>query len=120
MRFLGERHDIGDCLSDGHLFALSSVTEGIPVALLEALAMGLTPIVSDVGGMPEVVRRAEVGAVVPPRDVAQFAAALVSHASARSRWPAWAAAARAAFERDYTISRMCADYDALLSRCLSG
>ena len=119
VRFLGERDDIGDCLSDCHLFALSSLTEGIPVALLEALAMGLTPIVSDVGGMPEVVRRAEVGTVVPPRDVAQFAAALVSHASARDRWPARAATARAAFERHFTIARMCTDYDALLRQCLA-
>jgi glycosyltransferase involved in cell wall biosynthesis len=119
VRFLGERDDIGDCLSDAHVFVLSSVTEGLPVALLEALAMGLTPIVSDVGGMPEVVRQAGVGTVFPPADVAGLAAALVDHAAARERWPAWADAARSAFERHYTISRMCTDYDRLLSRCLA-
>ena len=119
VRFLGERDDIGDCLSDAHLFVLSSVTEGLPVALLEALAMGLAPIVSDVGGMPEVVRQAGVGSVFPAGDVGRLAAALVDHAVARDRWPAWAASARSAFERHYTISRMCTDYDALLRRCLA-
>jgi glycosyltransferase involved in cell wall biosynthesis len=119
VQFLGERDDIGDCLSDAHAFVLSSVTEGLPVALLEALAMGLTPIVSDVGGMPEVVGQAGVGTVFPAGDVARLGAALVDLATARDRWPAWAAAARSAFERHYTISRMCTDYDALLSRCVS-
>jgi len=117
--FLGERSDIGDCLSDAHVFALSSVTEGLPVALLEALAMGLTPVVSDVGGMPEVVRQVGVGAVVTPGDVDGFARALVTCASTREHWAADAAAARMAFERHYTIARMCDDYDALLRRCLA-
>ncbi len=119
MTFLGERSDVGDCLSDAHVFVLSSVTEGLPVALLEALAMGLTPIVSDVGGMPEVVQQAGVGAVVPPGDVDGFARALVDYASAADSRATSAAAARAAFERHYTIARMCADYDALLRQCLA-
>jgi glycosyltransferase involved in cell wall biosynthesis len=119
VRFLGERQDIGDCLSDAHAFVLSSVTEGLPLALLEALAMGLVPIVTDVGGMPDVVRQAGVGAVVPPRDVATLAAALVQHASARHRWPAWAVSARSAFEHHFTIGRMCAEYDELLCGCVS-
>lgn len=119
VRFLGERDDIGDCLNDAHVFALSSVTEGLPVALLEALAMGLAPIVSDVGGMPEVVERAGVGTVFPAGDVARLADALVSHASARDRWPERAALARSAFDRHFTIARMCSDYDTLLRRCLT-
>lgn len=117
--FLGERSDIGDCLSDAHVFALSSVTEGLPVALLEALAIGLTPIVTDVGGMPEVVARAGVGTVVPPGDAGRMAQALVDVAAARDRWAEWAATARAAFESHYTIARMCADYDALMRQCLA-
>jgi glycosyltransferase involved in cell wall biosynthesis len=119
VRFLGERNDVGDCLSDAHLFVLSSVTEGLPVALLEALAMGLTPIVTDVGGMPEVVRQAGVGAVVPPRNAEALASELVRHAMARERWPAWAERARSAFARHFTIGRMCADYDNLVSQCRS-
>ena len=117
--FLGEREDVGDCLGDGHAFALSSVTEGLPVALLEALAAGLTPIVSDVGGMPEVVQRAGVGSVVPAGDPGALAAALVRHARSRDRWPAWGETARGAFARHFTIERMCADYDALLSQCVA-
>jgi glycosyltransferase involved in cell wall biosynthesis len=98
---------------------LSSVTEGLPLALLEALAMGLTPIVTDVGGMPEVVRQAGVGAVVPPRNVKALASEIVRHASARERWPAWAERARSAFARHFTVGRMTADYDRLVSQCRS-
>ncbi len=116
--FLGERADIGDCLSDAHVFVLSSVTEGLPVAMLEALAMGLTPIVSAVGGMPEVVRQAGVGAVFPAGDHAALAAALVTHARASDRWSEWATTARDAFARHFTIARMCADYDALIQQCV--
>lgn len=115
VRFLGERSDIGDCLGDAHLFVLSSVTEGLPLALLEALAMGLTPIVTDVGGMPEVIRQAGVGAIVPPRNAEALAAELVRHADARESWEDWGARARAAFARHFTVERMTAEYDALVS-----
>jgi len=118
VQFLGERSDVGDCLNDGHVFALSSVTEGLPVALLEALALGLVPIVTDVGGMPDVVAQAGIGRVVPPRNPEAMAAALVELAAASGRWPEWADTAQRAYHQHYTIARMCADYGALMRHCL--
>ena len=51
------------------VFVMPSVKrEGLPKALLEAMATGVAPIVSAVGGMPEVVVDGECGLVVPPRD----------------------------------------------------
>lgn len=115
--FLGERADVGDCLADAHVFALSSVTEGLPVALLEGLAVGLVPVVTDVGGMPDVVAQAGVGRVVPPRDVPALAQALVDLAGDAGSRQRWAETARAAYQQHYTIARMCADYRELMLSC---
>ena len=56
--------------------ALSSNTEGQPIAPLEALACGRAVVATAVGGVPEVVREGETGWVVPPRDRAALASAL--------------------------------------------
>ena len=50
------------------VFVLSSLHEGISMSLLEALALGVSVVVTDVGGNPEVVRHGETGLLVPPQD----------------------------------------------------
>lgn len=57
-------------------FVLPSLAEGLPMALLEAMAMALPSVVSAVGAMPEVVRDRVEGRVVPPSDAAALAEAL--------------------------------------------
>jgi PEP-CTERM/exosortase A-associated glycosyltransferase len=57
-------------------FVLPSLAEGLPMALLEAMAMGLPAVVSAVGAMPEVVRQNVDGIVVPAEDPLALAAAL--------------------------------------------
>ena len=114
VQFLGEIHTVADALSDAHLFVLASQTEGVPLALLEGLAAGLVPIVTAVGGMPEVIRQAGVGAVVPPANVDALADALVTAVANRDRWSTWSEQATAAYHRHFTAVRMHADYDRLL------
>ena len=50
------------------VFLLSSLHEGISMSLLEALALGVPVVVTNVGGNPEVVRHGETGLLVPPQD----------------------------------------------------
>ena len=72
----GERADAIDLTAAADVFALSSDWEGLPLAILEALALG-TPVVSTrVGGIPDAVRHEETGLLVPPRDPEALAAAL--------------------------------------------
>lgn len=72
----GERADAIDITAAADVFALSSDWEGLPLAVLEALALG-TPVVStDVGGISDAVRDGETGLLVPPRDPEALAAAL--------------------------------------------
>ncbi|MCF8040451.1 MAG: glycosyltransferase [Desulfarculaceae bacterium] len=74
--FLGERSDVPRLLAACDLFALSSLTEGISMALLEAMAGGLPVAATAVGGTPELVIPNETGMLVPPSDPATLAQAM--------------------------------------------
>jgi glycosyltransferase involved in cell wall biosynthesis len=75
-RFLGERADVAGLLPAFDGFVLSSVVEGLPMALLEAAAAALPAVVTDVGGAREVVLDGRTGFVVRPSDPDALAAAL--------------------------------------------
>lgn len=62
-----------DALSQADLLLLPSYHEGLPVAVLEAMAYGLPVISTPVGGIPEAVDDGETGFLVPPGDVAALA-----------------------------------------------
>ena len=74
--FAGSRDDVFDLLPALDVFALSSRFEGLPIALLEAMATGIAPVTSSVGGIPEVITDGEDGLLVPPGDPAALASAL--------------------------------------------
>lgn len=77
VRFLGVRRDVPELMSAADGYVLSSAWEGMPVVLLEAGAAGLPIVATAVGGNGEVVREGETGFVVPPRDSAALAAAML-------------------------------------------
>jgi glycosyltransferase involved in cell wall biosynthesis len=66
--FAGFRTDAPRLAAAFDLFALSSTYEGLPIALIEAMALGRPAVVTAVGGTPEVVTDGEQGVLVPPRD----------------------------------------------------
>jgi glycosyltransferase involved in cell wall biosynthesis len=74
--WLGHRADIADILRDCHIACLPSYREGLPKALLEALAAGRPIVATDVPGCREAVRDGENGLLVPSRDPEALAAAL--------------------------------------------
>lgn len=76
VHFLGSRRDVPDLLQAMDIFVLPSYSEGLSLALLEAMAAGLPVIVSRVGGNPEVVTDGETGLLIPPRDAEALAQAL--------------------------------------------
>lgn len=78
VHFAGARGNVRDYLSAMDVFALSSVTEGLAMTLLEAMAAGLPVVATRVGGNPEVVVDGETGLLVPPRDPDALAAAIRS------------------------------------------
>ncbi len=74
--FAGERLDVDRWLPHFHLFALSSREEGIPNAVLEAMAAGRPVVATAAGGTPEVIEDGRNGRLVPPGDAEAMARAL--------------------------------------------
>jgi glycosyltransferase involved in cell wall biosynthesis len=76
VRLLGERNDVERLLPAFDVFVLSSREEGIPNALLEAMAAGRPAVATAVGGTPEVLSDPETGWLVPPGAPEALAVAL--------------------------------------------
>ena len=85
--FPGAREDVHDLIAAMDIFVLPSLSEGIPMAMLEAMALGKPVVASAVGGVPEVVQDQVNGRLVPPGDEQRLADACVQlardHASAQ-------------------------------------
>jgi glycosyltransferase involved in cell wall biosynthesis len=75
--FAGFRTDAHRLAAGVDVFALSSTYEGLPIALIEAMALGRPCVATRVGGIPEVVRDETQGVLVPPRDPGALARGLV-------------------------------------------
>lgn len=76
VHLLGVRADIPDLLHACDLFALASDFEGLPVAVIEAMAAGLPVVATAVGGVPELVEHETSGLLVPARDREALSGAL--------------------------------------------
>lgn len=75
VRFLGDRDDVPALLRLADVFALASATEGLSCSILEAMAAGVPPLVTDVGGNRELVADGESGLLLAAEPAA-FAAQL--------------------------------------------
>lgn len=71
--FLGQRSDILELLQSFELFALPSLCEALPYALLEAMSVNLACIATDVGGNRELIEEGKSGFIVPAKDPKAFA-----------------------------------------------
>jgi glycosyltransferase involved in cell wall biosynthesis len=92
---LGPRGDVASLLAASDGYVLSSVKgESLTKSLMEAMCLGIPPVVTDVPGNRGIVVDRECGRVVPIRDAAALGAAIADLASDRARARAWGAAAR--------------------------
>lgn len=111
--FLGpqDRDSVREVLGRSDAFALASIVtrrgkcEGIPVALMEAMACGLPVLATDVGGVTELVHDGFDGLVVPPADPAALAAGLASLADDPDRARVLGQQARRTVEHDFNRAR---------------
>jgi protein-tyrosine-phosphatase len=72
---LDDRVGVYDLIAAMDVFALPSLSEGVPLALLEAMALGRPSVATAVGGVPEVITDRVTGLLVAPRDPLALAAA---------------------------------------------
>jgi glycosyltransferase involved in cell wall biosynthesis len=113
-QLVGYRADVLDVLAAGDIFTLSSMAEGYPVALMEALALGLPVVATAVGGIPEAVRSGVEGLTVPARRPDLLGDALAALAGDPQKRAVFGAAARersALFDIRRATERIEAVYD---------
>ena len=114
---LGERSDVPNLMNCADLVALSSDVEGIPLAVVEAMAVGRPVIATDVGGIPEVVAPS-TGMLVPPRSPAALSQAILELAAAPGVRAALGAEGRAQFVANFTADLMVERYARLLDEVI--
>lgn len=76
--FTGRQDNVLPFLASFELVVMSSITEGLPIVSLEAMAMGKAVVASRVGGIPEVVEERVTGLLVPPKDPSALAQAIIT------------------------------------------
>lgn len=108
----GLQADVIPYLTAMDIYLMSSDFEGVPIALLEAMAMELPPVVTDAGGIPEVIERDVSGFVLPRGDAGGLAAALIQLiADGPERRAAYGKSARARVAAEFSTARMMAEIE---------
>ncbi len=113
IEFLGERNDVSGLLARAGFFVSSSLTEGISLTLLEAMAVGLPILATAVGGNPEIVVEGQTGRLVPSGDPRALADGIVRMCRDADTWPVMGQLGRQRVEQHFDIRKMVAEYEAL-------
>ena len=116
--FTGERIDIPAILGAADIFVLSSVSEGMPISILEAMASAKPVVATAVGGVPELLTEGETGLLVPPAQPAALATALVKLACDPELRRSMGARGRARVDQEFSASAMVERTAALYARLL--
>ncbi len=111
--FWGQQLDVAPFYSAADAFIMSSKSEGLPMSLLQAFSLGLPAIVTDVGGMAEVVRLTQAGFTVPVAEPAEMATAILRLASTETERKELSMNAEPAFRSYFTLQTMVDEYTTL-------
>lgn len=116
--FLGLCENMGEFYSTLDIFVLSSLREGSPNVLLEAMACGCAVVATNVGGVPEIIEDRASGLLVPPGDEERLAIALSRLVTGSERRQRLSAQARGRIESRFSLERTVAAYERLYSSLL--
>jgi glycosyltransferase involved in cell wall biosynthesis len=110
---IGQVRDVPSLLAGGSAFALSSLTEGVSIAILEAMAAQLPVVATRVGGNPEIVADGRTGRLVPPSDPAALAGALLELWLDPDRRRTMGMCGRERVVADFDVRKVVARYEAM-------
>jgi glycosyltransferase involved in cell wall biosynthesis len=119
IHFLGKRQDVPDLLAAVDLFVLPSLWEGLSVALLEAMAAGKPIVATAVSGTTQAMIHGETGLVVPPRDSAALAEAIIQLLSDPAQAQVMGRAAKQHVTANFGAQKQAEEHLALYRRLLS-
>ncbi|MDE2292812.1 MAG: glycosyltransferase [Elusimicrobia bacterium] len=117
---VGERSDVTAWLSAFDVFCLPSLWEGLPNALLEAMALGLPVVATKVDGVPEAVAHDVTGLLCAPKDSQALFLPMQDLAAEPALRRKLGDAARKTVLENFTLSRMVSSYEDVYKRVLAG
>lgn len=117
--FMGYRKDVPTLMRQANLLAMPSLTEGLPLTVLEAMRCALPVLASAVGGIPQVLDQGEAGLLVPPRSDAALVKQLKRVVDGEIDLDRLAKRAQRRFESFYTAEVMAKKYTAIYSSLVS-
>jgi glycosyltransferase involved in cell wall biosynthesis len=118
--FAGFRHDATRLLAAADLYVLSSLHEGMPISLLEAMALGRPAVLTRVGGIPEIAVDGETARLVEPRDVDDLARAVTGLLADPVRRGRMGEAARRRARERYGMAQMVTAVEDVYQQVVTG
>ncbi len=119
MIFCGIQEDVRPYLAAMDVFLMTSFFEGLPVALLEAMAMARPAVATYVGGIPEILRAGENGVLVRPRAPEEAASGVLEMLKDPPRAARLAAAGRRTVEESFSAVSMARGIEAVYDEVLA-
>ena len=110
VRFWGQQLDVAPFFTAADVFVMSSLSEGLPMSLLQAFSAGLPAIVTETGGMAEVVRLANAGLTVPLTCPDAMRDAMLTMARSPFANEQFSRAGESAFRAHFTLDAMAEAY----------
>lgn len=113
--FAGHIDDVERVLTDAKVFLLTSRSEGLSIAMAEAMAAGAVPVVPDVGDLGELVRDGETGWLIDPDRMSDYADRICALLGDDGLWARVSAAARQAVRDFNDVSSVARRWEALIA-----
>lgn len=120
VRLLGKITDVPGLLARSSLFVLPSLTEGVSLTLLEAMAAGLPVVATAVGGTPEVVLEGKTGWLVAPGNPEAMAARMCQVLDNPALGQSMGRQGHERVKEHFDVRRMVREYEALYEQCVFG
>jgi glycosyltransferase involved in cell wall biosynthesis len=108
--FFGQQLDVAPFFSAADAFLMSSKSEGLPVSLLQAFSVGLPAIVTNVGGMAEVVNLAKAGITASATDALELTQAILRMAGEQGERKQYSSNAESAYHSRFSLQSMVGSY----------
>lgn len=119
VQWLGHQEDVSSIINQSHIVCLPSYREGLPKALLEAMACGRPIVTTDVPGCREAVQQGENGLIVPAKAVEALAKAIEGLIVAPSLWVSMGKRGREMGETEFSSEIICEETMSLYQKAIA-